>query len=109
MFALTACNTNSGTVDNTTELQNIDNTSSTDTTENSMISEIENYIPSTEYDNVYPQHEPYGTGIDAMPGRVVWAHNTDSVNWDGNGYWWNPDNFDETIILEMVNDSIASR
>lgn len=122
MIPLTACNTNSGTVDNTTELQNNDNTSftdttehqnnydtsSADTTENTMISENENYIPSTEYDNVYPQHEPYGTGIGAMPGRVVWAHNADAVNWDGNGYWWNPDNFDETIILEMVNDSIAS-
>ncbi len=108
MISLTACNTNSDTVDNTTELQNIDNTSSTDTTENTMISENENYIPSTEYDNVYPQHEHYGTGIGAMPGRVVWAHNTDSVNWNGNGYWWNPDNFNETIILEMVNDSIAS-
>ena len=32
------------------------------------------YTPSKEYDNVYPQHEPYGTGVGAMPGRVVWSH-----------------------------------
>ena len=37
------------------------------------------------YDNVYPQHEPYGTGVGAMPGRVVWAHDPDSVTWDGGG------------------------
>ncbi len=66
------------------------------------------YTPSKEYDNIYPQHEPYGTGIGAMPGRVVWVHDPASVEWDGNGYWWNPDNFDESVILAMVNDSIAS-
>lgn len=66
------------------------------------------YTPSKEYDNVFPQHEPYGTGIGAMPGRVVWAHDPNSVEWDGNGYWWNTENFDETAILAMVNDSIAA-
>ena len=60
------------------------------------------------YDGVYPQHEPYGTGIGAMPGRVVWAHDPDSVDWDGEGYWWQPDNFDEAAIRRMVDDSIAS-
>ncbi len=61
-----------------------------------------------EYDNLYPQHIPYGTGIGAMPGRVVWAHNPDSVEWNGNGYWWNPVHFDESVMLKMVNDSISS-
>ncbi len=60
------------------------------------------------YDGIYPQHEPYGTGIGAMPGRVVWTYDPDSVNWDGNGYWWEPDHFDETTVLNMVNESIAS-
>ena len=60
------------------------------------------------YDGIYPQHEPYGTGIGAMPGRVVWAYGPDSVDWDGNGYWWEPRHFNESIILNMVNDSIAS-
>ena len=36
--------------------------------------------------SVYPEHEAYGTGIGAMPGRVVWFHDKDSVNWDGSGY-----------------------
>lgn len=57
--------------------------------------------------SVFPQHEPYGKGIGAMPGRVVWAYNPDSVEWDGKGYWWNSKNFDEKIIYDMVNDSIA--
>ena len=63
---------------------------------------------SLPYDGVYPQHEPYGTGIGAMPGRVVWAHDPDSVEWDGSGYWWELSHFDETAIQDMVNSSIAS-
>ena len=63
---------------------------------------------SLPYDGVYPEHEPYGTGVGAMPGRVVWSHNPDSVEWDGDGYWWELDNFDEAVIQKMVNDSIAS-
>lgn len=60
------------------------------------------------YDSVFPQHEPYGEGIGAMPGRVVWNYDTDSVLWDGEGFWWRPENFDESVIQSMVNDSIAS-
>lgn len=63
---------------------------------------------SYPYDSVFPQHEPYGEGIGAMPGRVVWVYDTDSVLWDGDGYWWKPDNFDKKAIQDMVNDSIAS-
>lgn len=57
---------------------------------------------------IFPTHEPYGVGIGAMPGRVVWAYDTNSVLWDGNGYWWQERNFDETVIQGMVNESIAS-
>lgn len=63
---------------------------------------------SYPYDSVFPRHEPYGEGIGAMPGRVVWVYDTDSVLWDGNSYWWEPENFDEKIIQDMVNDSIAA-
>ncbi len=61
-----------------------------------------------KYDNIFPQHEPYGTGIGAMPGRVVWIHDPAAVKWDGNAYWWAPDNFDEAAVLAMVNGGIAS-
>ena len=60
------------------------------------------------YDGVYPQHEPYGTGVGAMPGRVIWAHDPSCVEWDGSGYWWKLDNFDEAAIQDMVSGSIAS-
>lgn len=63
---------------------------------------------SSSYDSVSPWHEPYGEGIGAMPGREVWVYDTDSVSWDGNGYWWQTENFDEVIIQYMINDSIAS-
>lgn len=83
-------------------------TSPTDTTGENTVNENSNHTLTAEYDNVYPQHEPYGTGVGAMPGRVVWAHDPDSVEWNGNGYWWNVSNFDEDTILKMVNDSVAS-
>ena len=56
----------------------------------------------------FPAHEPYGKGVGAMPGRVVWAYEPDSVDWDGNGYWWEPNNFNEDIMRNMVSDSVAT-
>lgn len=60
------------------------------------------------YDGGYPQHEPYGTGIGAMPGRVTWVYDPDSVEWDGGGYWWELSHFDEPAIQRMVDTGIAS-
>lgn len=77
---------------------------SSESSETSQTSQIQ----SLPYDGNYPQHEAYGTGVGAMPGRVVWSHNSDSVDWDGSGYWWEISHFDEVVILKMVNDSIAS-
>ena len=37
---------------------------------------------------VFPKHKPYGKGIGAKPGRVVWSYNPKSVDWNGKGYWW---------------------
>ena len=63
--------------------------------------------PSLPYDGAFPQHQPMGAGIGVMPGRVVWAHDPDSVSWDGSGYWWEPSHFDEPAIQKMVDESIA--
>lgn len=63
---------------------------------------------SRPYDSVFPQHDPYGKGIGAMPGRVTWVHDPDSVEWDGEGYWWQLEHFDEAVIQKMVKDGIAS-
>lgn len=60
------------------------------------------------YDGAYPWHAPYGKGIGAMPGRVVWSYNPDSVEWDGSGYWWETKHFNEAVLLQMVNEGIAS-
>lgn len=59
------------------------------------------------YDGLFPAHDPYGRGIGACPGRVVWTHSAESVSWDGNGYWWNPENFDLSVVQAMVNQAIA--
>lgn len=68
----------------------------------------DNTKKSIENNTVFPSHKPYGTGVGAIPGRVVWVHNPDSVEWDGEGYWWELDHFDEATIQKMVNDGIAS-
>ncbi len=60
------------------------------------------------YDGVFPQHEPYGTGVGVMPGRVAWVYDPDSVEWDDSGYWWELSHFDETAVQDMVDESIAS-
>ncbi|WP_314723458.1 DUF362 domain-containing protein [Enterocloster bolteae] len=57
--------------------------------------------------SVFPQHEPYGTGIGAMPGRVVWDFDPQSVDWNGEGYWWRTENFHEDTVQKMVDDSVA--
>lgn len=72
--------------------------------------EQESSLEDSRYpcNSVFPQHEPYGKGIGAVPGRVVWSYDTDSVRWDGEGFWWRPENFDDSVMQSMVNDSIAS-
>lgn len=60
------------------------------------------------YDGVFPEHEPYGTGVGAMPGRVVWVYDPSSVSWNGSGYWWETEHFEEAVIRQMVSESIAS-
>lgn len=60
------------------------------------------------YNGIYPEHEPYGRGIGAMPGRVVWAYEPSAVSWDGEGYWWETEHFDEETVRQMVSESIAS-
>lgn len=65
-------------------------------------------IASISYDGVFPQHGPYGCGVGAMPGRVVWAYDPESVRWDGQGWWWTPENFGEAAVQAMVDEGIAA-
>lgn len=57
---------------------------------------------------VYPEHKPYGKGVGVKPGRVVWSHNPKAVKWNGKGYWWKTEHFNEKTILKMVRESISS-
>lgn len=113
-ISMTACDTNDADIADDNIINSADTTSSTVNADTSAVAEDksiasnDNYTPSKEYDNIFPQHEPYGTGVGAMPGRVVWAHDPDSVEWDGNGYWWETEHFDETVIMKMVNESITA-
>jgi uncharacterized protein (DUF362 family) len=62
---------------------------------------------ASEYGSPFPAHPPLGRGIGAMPGRVVWAYNPDSVDWH-DGYWWEFDNFDYDVIKSMIDGGIAT-
>lgn len=57
---------------------------------------------------VFLRHDPVGRGIGVMPGRVVWAHDPQSVSWDGTGYWWQLEHFDGVRIRRMLDRSIVA-
>ena len=59
------------------------------------------------YDSVFPPHEPLGRGVGAMPGRVAWVRDGAAVDWDGSGFWWQREHFDEDAVRRMVADGIA--
>lgn len=63
---------------------------------------------SIDYTPVFPRHEAYGTGIGVNPGRVAWTHDPKAVSWNGNGYWWKPEHFNEQAVLQMMKNGIAS-
>lgn len=63
---------------------------------------------SIPYDSAFPPHEPLGRGIGAMPGRVAWVRDAAAVAWDGSGYWWQREHFDEAVVRRMVSDGVAA-
>lgn len=60
------------------------------------------------YDSAFPPHEPLGHGVGALPGRVAWVRDAAVVTWDGSGYWWQREHFDEDAVRRMVDDGIAA-
>lgn len=53
-------------------------------------------------------HGVYGKGVGINPGRVVWAHDPSSVDWNGVGFWWSRENYGENTVLQMLNDSLVA-
>lgn len=60
-----------------------------------------------DQDAVFPHHSPLGKGVGACPGRVVWSWDRKSVDWDGEGYWWELNHFNESSIQGLVDAGIA--
>lgn len=65
-------------------------------------------IEQLPYDSVFPPHEPLGRGVGAMPGRVVWVRDGAAVRWNGSGYWWQREHFDEAAVQRMVDEGVVS-
>ncbi|MCQ2386662.1 MAG: DUF362 domain-containing protein, partial [Clostridia bacterium] len=53
-------------------------------------------------------HGVLGEGKGVNPGRVVWNRDSRALSWDGRGFWWNEDNFNETVIDAMLRDAICA-
>lgn len=58
--------------------------------------------------SLFPSHPPIGNGQGIYPGRVVWAHKPGSVKWNGSGFWWQPENFDASLLLAMFRNGIMA-
>jgi len=60
---------------------------------------------------------PMGTGKGIYPGRVVWAYNPDATDWDGtndtgqdigDGYWWESNHTNQTVVDDMMSRSLRA-
>lgn len=67
----------------------------------------ENLNENLDENAVFPHHSPLGKGVGVCPGRVVWSWDRKSVDWDGNGYWWELDHFNEASVQRLTDDGIA--
>jgi len=51
-------------------------------------------------------NQPMGEPQGMQPGRVVWTWNPDDTEKELNGYWWKPQNNDQTVIETMMATGI---
>ncbi len=54
-----------------------------------------------------PPNSPIGAAKGIHPGRVVWVHDPEAANWDGQtGNWWDDENTDQDAVDIMLSKSI---
>jgi hypothetical protein len=54
-----------------------------------------------------PPNQPLGVGKGLFPGRVVWLHEPDATQWDGEtGRWWDEEHCDQDIVDYMTSRAI---
>ncbi len=52
-------------------------------------------------------NQPFGTAVGAIPGRVVWAWDTLAVNMNCRSFYFNPENYDQDVIGNMLRASVT--
>jgi parallel beta-helix repeat protein len=58
---------------------------------------------------VEPPNSPMGVAKGIHPGRVVWMHEPDATNWNGQtGAWWDDDNTNQEAVDYMVSKTIKT-
>jgi hypothetical protein len=68
-------------------------------------------------DSGQPPNAPIGVARGIYPGRVVWAYDPNATDWEGtndqgqdigDGYWWQAQNTDQTVVDPMLGQAVRS-
>ncbi len=65
-----------------------------------VLADDEPFVPTDK------PNQPVGTARGIMPGRVVWAHNTDATSWNGGGNWSSDKYTDQSVVDDMMAQSV---
>jgi len=55
-------------------------------------------------------NSPLGVGKGVYPGRVVWIHDPNAIDWDGPGdeYWWQSNHTFQPVVNEMLSKTLRA-
>jgi gluconolactonase len=53
-----------------------------------------------------PANQPIGTARGINPGRVVWVHDPEATDWDGDGHPWQAEHTDPAKVRTMMSKAI---
>ena len=70
----------------------------------------DNYIDTSHKENIWTPipKEPIGTPKGVNPGRVVWVWDPNATEKDLEGYWWESENNNQSVIDQMYYSGITS-
>ena len=64
--------------------------------------------------DAFPANQPMGQGKGIYPGRVVWSHNVDATdenfvfNYDAKRYFWDEDVTNQSVVKDMMEETILT-
>ena len=62
--------------------------------------------------DTHPINDAIGVAKGIYPGRVVWVHDPNATDWEGqgmgDGYWWQSNNTDQAVVDKMLSKAIQA-